>query len=167
MGNNSKTIIGIIVGVLVLCTCICICVGGWIVLQISGKPLQETKIKDSPEEANALTEKCIPTSDFACFTIEARDPYDANMPVPGITISFTRSDDGRSIFSGVTNSRGEVEFLVPLRPVYYDFVISGYPDGSSCGESFNSVGQGATYVFMWLQPANPGGNGSCHYGNDR
>lgn len=57
MSKNKKVIVGVIAGAIALC--ICICVGGWIALKISGKVLQETMVKDTPEEAAATAKEII------------------------------------------------------------------------------------------------------------
>ena len=108
---------------------------------------------------------CVLTSNNACYTIEARAPLNVNQRVSGIHVTFTRSGTGELIFSGVTNANGSVgPFPIPLRPVYYDFVLTGYPDGSSCTGTYNSIQSSLNY-FMWLQPSYAGGQSQCNAGN--
>lgn len=115
------------------------------------------------DEGTKLAAGCVPTPTTLCLTVEVRDPNNVNVKVPGIIVTFTRSDNGAVIFSGVANANGSVQFLVPIRPVYYDYALSGYSDGSSCADSHNSASHSG-YSTMWLQPPNPGGSGKCRYG---
>lgn len=57
MGKNTKIVLGIIAGVITLC--VCICASGWIVLNISGKVLQETIFQDTSEEAAVAAKEII------------------------------------------------------------------------------------------------------------
>jgi hypothetical protein len=104
----------------------------------------------------------VPTSTTACLTVEARDPENLELRVSGISITFTYSSTGELIFSGVTDKDGVVRFEVPTRPVYYDYLVTGYSDGSSCYGNHHSIAA-PSYPSMWLQPTNPGGSGVCRY----
>jgi hypothetical protein len=152
-----KIIVG---GIVVLALILVVTLG---IPSLVGKLLQTQRAN-----ATSTAGECIPTSDMGCFTIQARDPYNSSIKVSGVTVTFTRHDNGTLIFSGITDENGEVQFLCPFRPVYYDFTISGYSDGSVCSDSSGNSIAAPTYdAFMWLQPSNPGGNGKCNWGNDR
>jgi len=57
MSKNAKIAIGVVIAIVVLCGCVC--VAGFIVLQTTGKVLEESVVMDNPQESRDLAQSML------------------------------------------------------------------------------------------------------------
>lgn len=57
MSKNAKIILGIVTVILILCGCVCVV--GYIVLQTTGKVLEESVVMDNPQESRDLAQSML------------------------------------------------------------------------------------------------------------